>query len=1083
MFLLSQPYLRRPPTNAVMRQGHRRAITAPECLEPRLVLVTFTDIGINIDVSGVGNLSWGDFNNDGWVDFHSGGNVWKNDEGNLEIFQNLCCGEAVWGDFNNDGFLDLFEYGSGYRLYRNNGGNSFKDVSGMVPPLPNPIDKSRGAIWGDINNDGWVDIFLGGFEDGRGTNYVDVVLVNNGGTSFSISWTSPGAAKPTRGVTAADYDQDGDLDIYASAYRLVPNSFWQNDGLGNLTDVAAATNTIGTSNGYGGGHTIGSSIGDFNNDGLFDIFVANFSHHWETPYQPESQFLENLGPSAGYTFFNHGTGGISWQESFGSSAAGDFDNDGDLDLYFATAYLNDSSRLLQNNGSWNFSDATGTSRIPHITQTLRSAWADFDNDGDLDLGAGTTIFRNNGNSNNWLKIKLLGDGRLVNTAAIGASVRAMAGSQTILRQVEGGTGEGHQNDPTMHFGLGSYTGLVNLEISWPGGYTSTAQVASNQTHTINFVFVSPDPPEPLPVTNGLMLHLDASDIHNTGGATAPDDGDKVLRWRDVSGNNNHGITDASHAPTYSVMGGNGRPTVTFNSEAGAHQIVIPDSPSLDVGNNSFTVFVAVAFGDNGSVTQPQIIWEKRDGNSLAGHTLFLEHRNAGQTISGSTGMTIAVQVNDSDATNGTVLGLNSPVEGDLGMPTILENSDFHIYSVVFDRSTTDGDPAGTFFGIDNLAQLAGAPDTGIVTPPPLGNSQSSASMTIGYSPHQQQAVTNMQIGEIVLYNRELNTAEQFLVVEHLMRKYSLLDDRSWIRDTGGDWNSASNWTSSEAPNGSGIVTMLPDVISATRTIFTDTTITIGDLRIESANQYVIAGLGTVNFQSSTRDAHLEVIDGNHQFQTIVNLMSDLEINIATGSSLTFNNVLNLNGHTITKTGLGTLNVNNHLFVGGGSVNITSGVFEGNGTASGNVMNKGGIISPGGGSSSTGRLRIPRAALPSSASLPGKATAFHGSLRTPRAALGATGEVTISVSLSSRSGKVIFGELHSEVGLPVLPVNKREIVCSEVWGNASKRSWLQHVWYSNSGMTKCRYPDLDSVDVLDECFRTLDEAVALSNCDF
>ena len=77
-----------------------------------------------------------------------------------------------------------------------------------------------------------------------------------------------------------------------------------------------------------------------------------------------------------------------------------------------------------------------------------------------------------------------------------------------------------------------------------------------------------------------MLHLDASDIHNNGGATAPDNGDDVLLWRDTSGNNNHGTALVASAPTYSLAGGNGRPVIAFTPEGGADQIVIPDSSSL-----------------------------------------------------------------------------------------------------------------------------------------------------------------------------------------------------------------------------------------------------------------------------------------------------------------------------------------------------------------------------------------------------------------------------------------------------------------------------------------------------------------------
>ena len=101
-------------------------------------------------------------------------------------------------------------------------------------------------------------------------------------------------------------------------------------------------------------------------------------------------------------------------------------------------------------------------------RTYQAAWADFDNDGYLDLTTGGKLFRNPGGTNHWLKVHLAGNGR-ANKSAIGAQVRIQLDKQVLTRQVEGATGQGNQNDLTMHFGLGSRTGPVKLEVRWPDG--------------------------------------------------------------------------------------------------------------------------------------------------------------------------------------------------------------------------------------------------------------------------------------------------------------------------------------------------------------------------------------------------------------------------------------------------------------------------------------------------------------------------------------------------------------------------------------------------------------------------------------
>jgi len=419
---------------------------------------------------------WADLNNDGWADLCSGGVVWRNDAGKkfTKIAEGL--GHVVAADFDNDGFVDLFSWSS-KRVYRNESGKAFKPIA--TPDLPGGA--CRGACWGDFNGDGFADLYVGGYEDwGKGLTFPDLVLTNEGGKGFKLTWSD--RRYRARGVTACDVDRDGDLDVYVSNYRLQPNVLWLNDGTGKARDVAGAQNALATSKGFGGGHSIGAAWGDFDNDGWIDLFAGNFAHRDNRGDQPKSRFLRNLRCEGKATFQDRGTCGVFYQESYASPAAGDYDNDGDLDLFFTTVYGTASFGrknhpvLFRNDGGFKFADATSAAKVAGLPPTYQAAWADFDNDGDLDLASAGKLFVNQGTGHHWLKVRLKGDGTKVNRSAIGAQVRIKLGDRTLTRQAEAGTGEGNQNDLCLHFGLGKHSAPVNLEILWPGGRMQTVQV-------------------------------------------------------------------------------------------------------------------------------------------------------------------------------------------------------------------------------------------------------------------------------------------------------------------------------------------------------------------------------------------------------------------------------------------------------------------------------------------------------------------------------------------------------------------------------------------------------------------------------
>jgi len=178
--------------------------------------------------------------------------------------------------------------------------------------------------------------------------------------------------------------------------------------------------------------------------------------------------------------------------------------------------------------------------------------------------------------------------------------------------------------------------------------------------------------------------------------------------------------------------------------------------------------------------------------------------------------------------------------------------------------------------------------------------------------------------------------------------------RTWSLDAFGDWNDPANWAPAGVPDGNTETVIFGDVITSPRAVTVDTAVTVREMRFDSAISYVIFGGGSIKMEADTGNAAINVNQGAHVSSTAVNLNDDTDVDIAAGASLVFNNALNLNGRTLTKTGDGLMNIRNQLNTGGGWVVVVGGTLGGTGEIIGSVVNSSGSIAPG---DSAGALSI------------------------------------------------------------------------------------------------------------------------------
>jgi hypothetical protein len=391
-------------------------------------------------------------------------------------------------DYDNDGFPDIYvtDFGPNI-LYHNNGDGTFSDVTERAGVAGNEC--SVGSVWFDYDNDGLADLYVGNYihfdinykffyaPDGfpgplAYEGEPDILYHNLGNGKFENVTEKLGLLKPdgrAMGVAAADYDNDGWVDIFVANDHMIHSLFHNEQGKG-FKDLAiqagVAANEMGDAT-----TSMSADFGDINSDGNLDLFVSDdnycalFRNEGNGIFSERSNVAGIAQPSGQH---------VGWASSFF-----DFDNDGDQDIYKVNGEIQheygEEDQLFENDGTGTFTEVS-TAHGEYFKKEYVGRGAclgDYDNDGDVDVyianlnSKGILLRNDGGNRNNWLIIDL--EGVQSNRDGIGARVKLTAGNKTQYFNKESASGYLSQNDPRIHCGLGKAELVNSIEIKWPSG--------------------------------------------------------------------------------------------------------------------------------------------------------------------------------------------------------------------------------------------------------------------------------------------------------------------------------------------------------------------------------------------------------------------------------------------------------------------------------------------------------------------------------------------------------------------------------------------------------------------------------------
>ncbi len=430
---------------------------------------------------------------------------------------------ACFFDYDNDGRADLLLLNDGSErkgalaLFRNVGGRFADTTAGAHLAIPG---RAFSCVAGDYNNDGWTDVVVA-LESGLR------LFHNEGNGAFrdvtATSGLGAGIARPFA-VTFVDYDHDGDLDLFATAFAGGPR-LWRNNGNGTFTDVSSATVPLDVADAQV------STLTDFDNDRAVDLIVTR-AHGapfiLRNPREGRFQAIPLFGGGSqtatrgvvafdfdkdgwmDVAFTHAGSPGLSlWRNIEGKRlepaplpklnltdgwglAAVDYDNDGWIDLV-AVGSAGSKARiiLLRNEGSAGYREVTKETGLDKVNLDHPGSLitADYDGDGDADLlitqdGGSPVLLRNDGgNRNHWLRLSLkaLADNR----SAIGTKVEVFAGALYQKFEVQSSSGYLGQNAPEILVGLGDVKEADIVRMLWPTGVLQDeVQLAADRAHQV-----------------------------------------------------------------------------------------------------------------------------------------------------------------------------------------------------------------------------------------------------------------------------------------------------------------------------------------------------------------------------------------------------------------------------------------------------------------------------------------------------------------------------------------------------------------------------------------------------------------------
>ena len=376
---------------------------------------TFVDVAEEVDLPAMrGGLSVGDYDNNGDIDILRG-RLFRNDIDATNNFTEVGSYGDSFVDYDNDGDLDIYQvlFWKSNKLFRNDGGAGFVEIEDALGA--NDSQHSRSAVWGDYDNDGDMDLYV---VNGRGErcslyrNDVDTIGLF---TDVTAEMNVGDEDRYANGACWGDYDNDGDLDLYLAKHEYGLNRLYRNDvsTLGTFTEVGES---LGVADNIDGFH---ASWGDYDNDGDLDLYAVNGAR------EPSRLYRNDVSEGNGFVE----TGEMANVGAAMGGSWGDFDGDGDIDYYLVGSYPGYvmTNRLYQNN--------------------------------------------NSGNGNHWLHIKAIGT--VSNRAAIGTTIQVVAGDLVQTRYVESASGYGSQNSLPVEFGLGDYSTVDSVIIKWPSGMVQT----------------------------------------------------------------------------------------------------------------------------------------------------------------------------------------------------------------------------------------------------------------------------------------------------------------------------------------------------------------------------------------------------------------------------------------------------------------------------------------------------------------------------------------------------------------------------------------------------------------------------------